>query len=71
MLTYLLIFLSLKIFQPTLDSTFLSNLIPLKSPPTMMSSAVGLNNSGNSNSLSPFIMTTPIIPSNVSITLKF
>lgn len=53
------------IFQPTLDSTFLSNLIPLKSPPTMMSSAVGLNNSGNSNSLSPFIMTTPIIPSNI------
>ncbi len=48
-------------FKSTLSSTFLENLIPLKSPPTMMSStnlSSGLNSSTNSSS-SP-TPTTPL-----------
>jgi hypothetical protein len=49
-----------QMFQATLDPTFLKNLIPLKSPPTMMSGAslsIGLLNSSTSGSVSPLPIT--------------
>ncbi len=50
------------IFQPKLDDTFLKNLIPLKSPPTMMSgtSLHALNISGSA-AVSP-LLNTPLPP---------
>ena len=46
-----------KIFQPVLDSSFLNNLIPLKSPPTMISGTMtdlsSVNNSANNSLISP------------------
>lgn len=60
----LLIVNNKQMFQPTLDETFLKNLIPLKSPPTMISGASlsgGLNSSANS-SVSPLSLNTPLPP---------
>lgn len=51
-----------QMFQTSLDTIFLKNLIPLKSPPTMMSGtnlSVGLNNSGSA--ISP-LLHTPLPP---------
>ena len=37
-------------FQPSLDSSFLSNLIPLKTPPTMMTcNSINVSNGGSNN----------------------
>lgn len=62
-----------QMFQPTLDNSFLKNLIPLKSPPTMMSGAtVGVGLLNNSSSASGSVSPLPITPQppNVSVLLK-